>query len=305
MIADRSAARAMRARALAERAVHDALAVLVPVTCAGCGAPDRAVCAACRCELVPAVHAVERAGMRVWAAHRYEGAVARLIGAFKDGARLDAGRPLASALRAAIAAAVGDAASAPTDSRASAEAWPAREAQLARGTPPAPALELCVIPSTRNARRVRGYEPVPRLLAAAGLRPARVLGAARQRGDQAALGADARRRNAAGALAATRRLAGRRFLIVDDVLTTGSTVAEAARALRAAGGEVFGAAVIAETPRRAPPLQPFSHPRDISRPGAYGVRTGVADPPFSTRVARLADGGPHGTEHRRTKPGNH
>lgn len=210
-------------------ALADALAVLVPVTCAGCGAPDRAVCDACRRDLEPAVRRLIRAGVEVWAAHEYDGAVAAMIGAYKDSGRTDAGPVLAFSLLAAVRVALGD-------------------------VEAGPAIELCVIPATAVARRARGYAPVPRLLAAAGLRPARLLRIVRHRDDQAALGADARRMNAAGALAAVGgRVSGRRVLVVDDVLTTGATVAEAARALRAGGAEVVGVAVIAETPRRSPP----------------------------------------------------
>ena len=39
-------------------------------------------------------------------------------------------------------------------------------------------------------------------------------------------------------------------LLVDDVVTTGATIGEAARALREAGGEVLGAVAIAATPLR-------------------------------------------------------
>jgi ComF family protein len=49
----------------------------------------------------------------------------------------------------------------------------------------------------------------------------------------------ARLRNLAGAFAADGSLAGRHIAIVDDVLTTGSTVAEIARTLRAAGADTI------------------------------------------------------------------
>lgn len=236
---------------------RDALAVLSPVTCSGCGALDRSVCPACHALLSPQPRRVERPAIAAWAALEYAGPVAAVIGAFKDGGRTDAAEPLARSLHAAVAAAIADASVA---------------------TP----LEVCTIPSTAAASRARGYSPVDVLLGRCGIRSARVLRLARERADQAGLGAEARRANAAGGLVAAQDLAGRCFLLVDDVLTTGSTLAEATRALTAAGAATAAIAVLAETPLRYSPASAGSRERlrDFARQGGYGGRTGVVDPPF-------------------------
>jgi predicted amidophosphoribosyltransferase len=85
--------------------------------------------------------------------------------------------------------------------------------------------------------------------------PAVVAPVLRRRGrarDQVGLGSRARGRNLAasvavrsGAFARTQRGV---CLLVDDVLTTGATLAAAERALEAAGADVVGALVVAATP---------------------------------------------------------
>ncbi|WP_157001477.1 ComF family protein [Agromyces laixinhei] len=256
---------------LIRASMRDAVAVLLPVACSGCRAPDRAVCRDCRLALEPAPRSLERAGLRLWTGLEYSGAVAAVLGAFKDGGRTDAAAALAPALRASLCAALAE-------------------------VPGSVPIEVCTIPSTPAARRARGYVPVDALLGRLGLRPAPVLVLARERADQAGLDAEARRRNAAGGLvarSARRRLgpaprdaplAGRRFLLVDDIVTTGSTLAEAVRAVAAAGGETAAIAVLAETPRRWPHHAGSSREtlRDIASQGGYGGRTGVVDPPFRT-----------------------
>jgi predicted amidophosphoribosyltransferase len=106
------------------------------------------------------------------------------------------------------------------------------------------------MPPTVRSRRDRGYDPVRVLLRRARLPATRLLALARRPADQVALGRAGRFENADGSMAAPSSAAGARVVLVDDVVTTGATLAEAARALRAAGAEVLGAATVASTPQR-------------------------------------------------------
>jgi predicted amidophosphoribosyltransferase len=111
---------------------------------------------------------------------------------------------------------------------------------------------LVTMPSAARARRVRGYRPVDVLVRRAGFRVSRRPGLllAREVADQAGLSASGRRHNLQGSMRASPAVGGRRVLLVDDVVTTGSTLLEAARAVRSMGGSVTGAACLAHTARR-------------------------------------------------------
>ena len=80
----------------------------------------------------------------------------------------------------------------------------------------------------------------------------RALARVRATQPQTELDADARRQNVAGAFAARRpaEVAGRRLLLVDDVLTTGATAWAAARALRESGAAAVGVLVLARVADR-------------------------------------------------------
>lgn len=112
-------------------------------------------------------------------------------------------------------------------------------------------------PSSAAAARRRGDAPLLELAAWVARRPGhhrvRVVPALRQVrrvADQSGLGISDRRRNLTGAIAVKPMwhnvIRHRNVIVVDDVVTTGATLAEAARALRRAGAlHVVGATVAA------------------------------------------------------------
>jgi len=124
---------------------------------------------------------------------------------------------------------------------------------------------LVPVPSSRWAVRARGHDPARRIaLAAAGeLRragtPARVLSVLRQRravADQSGLNSRQRLDNLAGALevaaGGARLLAGGGLVVlVDDLMTTGASLTEAARAVRAVEARGEGADPTEGVPRMA------------------------------------------------------
>src|SRR4029450_8358020 len=75
-----------------------------------------------------------------------------------------------------------------------------------------------------------------------------VLWRVRHTAPQQSLARDARQRNVRGAFGVKADLGGRRVVVVDDVMTTGSTLDEIARVLKAAGAVRVRNLVVARTP---------------------------------------------------------
>jgi predicted amidophosphoribosyltransferase len=223
-------------------ACADALALLLPVWCAGCDEPDIALCERCALALQPDVRrrVVEAPGgaVDVWSGLAFDGVAARVLRAIKEDGRTG----LAVALAPALAAVLDRAGAA--------------------------GCLVVPMPTSRAAYRRRGFRVPELLLRRAGVSGRRLLRHARRTADQRGLDRGARRRNVAHSMVATMSAvtslrgampdesgrpvpwAALRVVVVDDVVTTGASLAEAVRALRAAGVEVVAAVALAATPRR-------------------------------------------------------
>lgn len=210
------------------QAIEAALDLVVPQLCAGCGTPGLVWCPGCsRACTAPSLRVPGPVPSR--AACEHAGPAGRAVVAFKDAGVRRLGRPLGVLLSGAIRDALADAAAAP-------------------GTP----IWVVPVPSRRSAVRSRGADHTAvlaggaaRVLRGAGL-PAhrcRALEHARASRDQVGLSRAERIANVSGSLRA-RELPPGTIVIVDDVTTTGATVAEAVRALAAAGREVSCAATV-------------------------------------------------------------
>lgn len=253
----------LRGYQLTSEAAKQFFGLLFPVACAGCDAADSMLCADCARRLrqlaaipfqaagsAPALAAPDGGVvLPVIAAGRYRNELSRTILAFKSHGAVPLARELSGLLDRAVEAAL----------LADPPGLPLLPGQPSR------APVLVPVPCSPAGFRRRGYDPLAELLRArrrgiAGAFPAvRALRHARHRlrgwrgGPQKALSGAARRHRAKGSLrvrhGALRVLDGRDCVLVDDVLTTGATLFEAARALTEAGCRVRGAVVLAAVVR--------------------------------------------------------
>ena len=248
---------------------RDLADLVLPRTCAGCGLPGRVLCPRCAALLTTPRAATPR---RVpWgfpptaAAGAYSGPVRPAVNAFKEQGRTELAGPLGTALALAVAAVV-----------------------AAAPRLPGPVL-LVPVPSSVAALRSRGRDHVGELtrravaeLWAAGLpaEEARLLRRSGRVRDSAGLSAAARRANLAGTFRRDEAPPRRGLVVlVDDVVTSGATLTEAAAELssgRRPGDAPVLAAVVAATPRR-PPLTVSRGDLRVVRKRSENVRRPSSD----------------------------
>ncbi|MDP9981879.1 putative amidophosphoribosyltransferase [Pseudarthrobacter oxydans] len=259
----------------AAEAAAEVLALAAPVDCVCCGAEDLALCGGCERQVrlllarpfraeahAPALMDVDGSVLLpVVAAGAYRAELAQAVLSFKSHGQGQLAEVLSHGLARAVRAAAGDAPGlllvpVPTSSGA----------YRKRGFSPVHVL-------LGRMRRIRAPGSGPRIgfttlhaLRRTGPRAAtttaagktlsgaayRLPGTRGAPGGQKGLGRGDRAQRVRGSMRVRRGLFapevnGRPCIIVDDVLTTGATVAEAARALRAAGAVVRGAVVVAAT----------------------------------------------------------
>ncbi|WP_280866644.1 ComF family protein [Streptomyces sp. SAI-127] len=232
---------------------RDLTDLVLPAECGGCGRPRTVLCPECRAALDGAAPSRARPvpeppGLPVvHAAARYADSVRAVLLAHKERGSLGLAGPLGTALAGAVSAAVREAYEPGGGGFASGRPRGSREGGYGALVGPGVPVLLVPVPSARRAVRARGHDPARRIaLAAAGeLRragmPGRVVAVLRQRrrvADQSGLNSRQRLENLAGALTAVpgsgRLLAEGLVVLVDDLMTTGASLTEAARAVREA-----------------------------------------------------------------------
>lgn len=205
------------------------LDLVLPLECGGCGTPSTRWCAACAHELAltpdgprlitPRVDP----GVPVFSLGRYAGARRSAIVAAKERGRSDLLTPLATVLGEGLDRLLG---------------WRILDAPLT----------LVPAPTRRTAARRRGGDPVTRIArTVASRRPSvEVVTALRMRArtrDSVGLSMSARQRNMRGRIRLRRNVGGD-VLLIDDIITTGTTATESVRVLHAAGARVVGVLAI-------------------------------------------------------------
>jgi predicted amidophosphoribosyltransferase len=228
--------------------------LLFPTHCAACGHPDTPLCP--RCVPDPAAAPYRHsptprpAGLPpLWTLAPYAGPLRAALIAYKERHRRDLAGPLAQSLTRVVAAAARNGSHPAPPSLSGVAGW-----RLGRATSP---VVVVPVPSRRRAARERGGDHVLRLARGTRAVVCPVLRAVGRGRDSVGLSAAERMAGRHGGLAV--RGARLRWLgalpegvpvvLVDDLVTTGATLAEAAAVLRRGGVCVNAAATLMATER--------------------------------------------------------
>ncbi|MEN9953432.1 MAG: hypothetical protein RL028_34 [Actinomycetota bacterium] len=198
---------------------YSLLDIVFPATCIVCGIKPTPLCQTC----LPSssVTALQGFDFPVLTGFRHEGAIEKIITGYKDQQLVSLERPLARLLAQVF-----------------------QEVELSQFS--------AIITPARNLKnyRKRGFDPANRLAKQAFRLMAHAprvlsLNPTRRLEDQRRLGKTERLRNVAESMRLDKKLTGK-VLLFDDVLTTGSTIREMARACLAAGVAVGASCVLAQ-----------------------------------------------------------
>lgn len=200
--------------------------LVLPVRCLGCDRRADAWCEPCRAAALDLHVREHRCGLRTVAAAWYDADVREAILGYKERSRRDLARPLGWFLQAAVEV-VSEGLTAPV---------------------------LVPMPSTARAVRARGGDHMLRLArTAAGAGRIVVVLGARPGPDSARLSAAGRQvARSAGMFVrrgAEQLVRDRDVVLLDDIVTTGSTLEKAHALLASTGARTVRAAVVAQTPK--------------------------------------------------------
>jgi ComF family protein len=220
---------AERAADAARTVVERLLSLAAPPACFGCGGPSRPgdpLCPGCRRRLRwLGPDPVDCGGLPVWAPLAYEGAARALVAALKFRGALGLAETMA--------------------------------AQMAAGVPATFLLGASLVPVPLHPARSRrrGFNQAERLAASLGRRIGLPLADCLERGGPASRQTGRSRRERIASPASSIGVRGgsaapARAVLVDDVVTTGSTLRACAVALRSAGSAEVRAVTYARTPGR-------------------------------------------------------
>lgn len=200
-------------------AIQELIDLVIPSKCAVCGKAGADLCEVCGGLLNPAVYEVSRGHLIAYCACEYDENVSKLIVSFKEKSQTALARVIAKLMLPTVQVFTG---------------------HIER-------LSLVPAPSRVENFAKRGFTPSLLLVQAlAKQQPVQLkvldcLRFTRRVGDQVGLDAKERERNLSGSMAVNQKVRGKFFVLVDDVITTGSTLKEAHRVLSENGANVLGA----------------------------------------------------------------